>query len=283
MSQMSITTTCTPWHRLSDLVPAIAAAGFTGIEPALGERHWDPQAAVAFWGNNPAMLDLHQAVDEAAALAQLLDQHHLHCPCLGSYALSSDAAGIDVAFGVAAILGSDAIRVRVPWYGPGASYAELLTSTRSCYRDLEVRAAASKTACLIELHDRSICPTASAAMRIVDGLDPDRVGVIFDPGNYTSEGLESIPMVIDLLGPYLRHVHVKDTAIMRLESARDGLRWSGRPAALGQGDLDWPWLIAALRAHGYAGWWSIENFTGIEDGPQRMRADAAWLRECLAP
>ena len=282
MTRISIATSCAPWDGLPALVPAIAAAGFDGIEPALGDRRWDPQAAVAFWGNNPAMIDCSQAADESAALKELLDEHRLGCPCLGSYALSDDPEGIDLAFDVAAILGSDMLRVRVPWYGSGDCYSDVLAATRSRYRDLQDRAKAANTACLIELHDRSICPSASAAMRVLEGLDPARVGVIFDPGNYTSEGHESIPMVLDILGPYLRHVHVKDAVIKRQDMARDGVRWNGHHVCLGTGDIDWPWLVDALETRGYAGWWSIENFTGLERGPERMIADAAWLRGCIS-
>jgi sugar phosphate isomerase/epimerase len=86
-------------------------------------------------------------------------------------------------------------------------------------------------------------------------------------------------LAIDLLGPYLAHVHVKDVAFA------PGPGWNGqtaRFAPLGDGAIHWPLCLATLRRAGYAGWLAIENFTGIERGPARILQDAHWLRAAIA-
>ncbi len=65
---------------------------------------------------------------------------------------------------------------------------------------------------LVELHHRTITASASAALRLVDGLDPAHVGVIHDLGNLVIEGQEDALAGFQLLGDYLAHVHVKNVA-----------------------------------------------------------------------
>ncbi|WP_139202042.1 sugar phosphate isomerase/epimerase, partial [Curtobacterium sp. MCBA15_016] len=63
---------------------------------------------------------------------------------------------------------------------------------------------------LVELHHMTITPSASAALRLVDGLDPEHIGVIHDLGNLVIEGHEDHLAAFELLGPYLAHAHVKN-------------------------------------------------------------------------
>jgi len=134
--------------------------------------------------------------------------------------------------------------------------------------------------CAIELHPGTLACSASAALRILDGLDPARVGVILDVANLVCEGNEPLPLVLDWLGPYLAHVHVKDVA-----ATTDGQGWSAVAmpfAPLGRGVVRWPECLRCLHRAGYAGWLAIENFTGIDLGPARIGSDAHWLRARIA-
>lgn len=282
MSQICLTTACAPWFALPDLVPRLKQAGYDGIEVGLNDRKWDPAKSPDFWGNNQAMLDWSQAQDEAAQLRQVLDQHGLPCAAIASYVQTDDIDRIAVAVEVARILGCEFIRVRVPWYGPGCDYRSLLEQARTTYRDLAQISQETGVDSLIEIHDNSICPTASAAMRVLEGLDPSLVGVIFDPGNYAREGFESLPMVIDLLGPYLRHVHVKNGRVAMSETTNSkGIRSEGPNCDLADGLIDWPQLITWLQGAGYDGWYSLENFRGLESPDRRLQEDANWLRTQL--
>lgn len=279
MSQICLTTACAPWYSLADLVPKLKAAGYDGIEVGLKDREWDPAKEPNFWANNQAMLDWSLAVDEAHALRAVLDEHELPAAAVASYIETDDIDRIVKAVEVARILGCEFIRVRVPWYGPGSCYASLLADARATYQDLAQISRETGIDSLIEIHDNSICPSASAAMRVLEGLDPSLVGVILDPGNYAREGFESLPMVVDLLGPYIRHVHVKNGGVaMSAERNAKGIRTDGPHASLADGIIDWGYLIGLLHEAGYDGWYSLENFNDIDRGDDRLRKDAAWLR-----
>lgn len=277
--RIAVSTACTPWLPLPDLVPRVSAAGYQGIEIGLTDRRWEADEPPDFWNNNGATLDWASAEDAAEHLKQLLDQHGLTCCAVASTVHTDDIDRAALAAQVAHTLGSEFIRVRAPWYREGASYQVLLDEARTAYRDLAMISMETGIDSLLELHDCSICPSASAAMRVLEGLDPTHVGVIFDPGNFVAEGYESIPMAIDLLGPYLRHVHVKDRCIEVRSEPDRGAFWLGRDVPLGQGHIDWPHIVRLLHERGYDGWWSIESFADLERGPDRMAADLAWLRE----
>ena len=89
--------------------------------------------------------------------------------------------------------------------------------------------------------------------------------MLYDPGNMAIEGNLAPTLAIARLGPYLRHVHVKNIAWRR-----EGGAWRWRHAPLDSGLLDWNAILAALRRAGYAGRLSIDHLGG--------RASLATLR-----
>ncbi len=282
-AKISITTACTPWLSLDALIPLLAQVGFGGVEIGLTRRSLDSTSPVSFWGNNRAMLDWATAREEASALRLLCDAHRLPCCGIAAYVEAGNRELASLAIDVGSILGASFVRVRAPWYQPGDDYRALLTEARQHFRELAAQAADAELSVVVEIHDRSICPTASAAMRLLEDLDPRHAGAIFDPGNYLTEGLEAIPMAIDLLGPYLHHVHVKDRKVTRTAQPNQRATFiDGENAPLGTGDLHWPGIAAALHAHGYHGWWSSENFTGLDQAPtDRLQGDLAFLQKLL--
>jgi sugar phosphate isomerase/epimerase len=71
------------------------------------------------------------------------------------------------------------------------------------------------------------------------------------------EGHLDAALAIAELGPYLRHVHVKNITWRRA----DGV-WTWSYSSLSTGMLDWPATLAALRSAGYEGWISIDHLSG---------------------
>src|SRR5438876_1702386 len=83
---------------------------------------------------------------------------------------------------------------------------------------------------LVETAPETIAPSTAQARALVDGFPPDRVGVLYDPGNMV-----------------LRHVHVKNV------SWRERGAWTWRHAPLADGLINWRAVIEALEDAGYAG------------------------------
>ncbi len=98
----------------------------------------------------------------------------------------------------------------------------------------------------------TLCPSASLAHRLVSYFDPETIGVIYDPGNMVHEGFEDYRIGLELLGPYLAHVHLKNAAFSWPEG--DGGVWTPRWAPLEDGVVNLPQLFNALHAVDYAGW-----------------------------
>ena len=106
-----------------------------------------------------------------------------------------------------------------------------------------------------------MCPSAALAYRLVSNFDPDLIGVIYDPGNMVCEGYENWQMGLELLGPYLSHVHVKNAAWLQTGETADGEKqWRHQMVAIKEGSVSWPEVLLALSRVGYQGWLSFEDF-----------------------
>ena len=103
--------------------------------------------------------------------------------------------------------------------------------------------------------------------RILEGFDPGAVGAIFDPGNMLQEGYERWSLGLQILGPYLSHVHFKN-AVWVLTSKPPGgpYVWEAKNSRLREGAGNWKEILGALKDAGYDGHLSIEDFT---EGPAR--------------
>jgi sugar phosphate isomerase/epimerase len=107
--------------------------------------------------------------------------------------------------------------------------------------------------------------------------------VIHDAGNMVFEGFESYRMGLEVLGPYLAHVHLKNARWSPAGSRADGtIRWAAAFAPLGEGSVDVRELLRALRAVGYDGWISFEDFSTDRPLLDRTRANLESARELLA-
>ena len=98
--------------------------------------------------------------------------------------------------------------------------------------------------------------------RTIDDAGARNVGVNFDPGNFLMYGTANPLDALDLLGPHLLGVHAKDG-----EYPVDG-KALGVEKALGTGRVDFPRLVAKLKAAGYDGPLTIEREI---EGPEQKR------------
>jgi sugar phosphate isomerase/epimerase len=202
------------------------------------------------WGVGPG-----QALDSPRAAAKALRHVDVEAAgvCVqGGAATLTAPARLRPFAALAEELGAPHVRVFAPAYRSGV---------RERARDGLGRAAdiaaAHGVALLVETSPGTIAPSTAQARALVDGFPPERVGVLYDPGNMAIEGHVDSRLAVDELGPYLRHVHVKNIAWRRVGGA-----WSWRHAGLDAGLLDWGDILSALgRAH-YAGRLSLDHLGG---------------------
>jgi sugar phosphate isomerase/epimerase len=266
---------------LPDLTPEeaaheIRAAGYDGVEWRVaripeefrGERP-------SFWRNN--LCTLSPTVEEADRARRISESAGLEIVGLGTYIEVGDLDATEEAMRFAKAAGSPRIRVGVG-RPENASYADLLAAAREFLAGVEELAGEYGVKALVEIHHGTICPSASLAHRLVSGLDPEAIGVIFDPGNMVFEGFEDYRIGAELLGPYLGHVHLKNAAFDRPEG---GGTWRARWAPLEDGVVDFERLFETLRTVGYDGWLVIEDFSAARPSREALRHNLGFVRDLV--
>ena len=118
-------------------------------------------------------------------------------------------------------------------------------------------------------------PAATLAMFLRD--TGGGVGVNLDPANFVMVTGQDPVEAVDLLGPYIVHTHAKDGIMHRKTDPQiiyDSFAQGGIEALnvsdyftetpLGQGQVDWPAYLGALKAVGYNGYLTVERETGTD-------------------
>ncbi|NRA39342.1 MAG: TIM barrel protein [Planctomycetes bacterium] len=137
----------------------------------------------------------------------------LECSIVRSACDIDDISVIVQAVEIAQALNSEFITVPAPVYDGSTPYRSLLADARACYQDLNQISSETGIDSLISINPGSICATVDALMRVIEGLDPSHVGVIYNPSQSCAH---DIHQAMDTLGPFLRHIefdHDCDAAI----------------------------------------------------------------------
>ena len=268
---------------LPDLTPEEAATalkdtGYDGVEWRVTTVPETVKGeAPSFWRNNfctlaPTQQDALRArtVAEAAGLA---------IPNLGTYINVGDLAAVENAMQFAVTAGAPSIRVGVARNDAPGDFQTIFERSAGFLADVQALALRYGVKALIEMHHGTITASASAARRLVERFDPAHIGVIHDCGNMVFEGFEEYRRGLEILGPHLGHVHVKNAAFDR---PAEGGVWKGRWAPLRDGVVDFAALFAALRAVGYDGWVVVEDFSQAYDSRTALRENLAFLRRVAA-
>lgn len=118
--------------------------------------------------------------------------------------------------------------------------------------------------------------SAQLLRETLDELDIPNIKVNFDPANMLLYDMGDPIEAIQLLGPDIRSVHVKDANRPKTKG-----QW-GEEVPLGKGEVDIPYFIETLKQVGYTGPLNIEREVG--DQPARVKdiaAGMALLQEIL--
>jgi sugar phosphate isomerase/epimerase len=189
-----------------------------------------------------------------------------------------DVAAAEEAMRLAQIAGSPQLRVGVAKPSAGQTYAELFAASQTFLAQVETLARRYHIKALIEIHHQTICPSAALTQRLVSNFDPDCIGVIHDAGNMVYEGFEDYRLGLELLGPYLAHVHLKNAAFTQ---PQDGGVWRPCWTPLEDGLVDFRQLLLALKAVGYDGWLVFEDFSQARPSHEALRYNLTFIKNLL--
>lgn len=282
--KFAVFTVMMPEYTPEDTVSALRKYGYDGIEWRVARIDQARlQDKPSFWGNNLSTVDAESSEERLLQLKRLADEAGLAVPNLGCYLKVDDLAAVERDMRTANLLGAPSIRIGVPGYNRTKTYGELYKETRTYMEGVQELGASYGVKALVEMHMNMIAPSAGLARRLVEGFDPERIGVIFDPGNMVYEGYEQYRMGLEVLNEYLAHVHVKN-AIWEPNPNRNGIAdpaWRTVSAPMREGFANWPQVIADLKSIGYDGWLSFEDFSLSAPTGELLADNIAYIKSLL--
>lgn len=275
--KLSVFTVAAPDMSPQQLAAAASKAGIDGIEwryQDVPESQKD--AAPSFWGNNLCSIPTRGDVSDWAVFRDAAAGSGVASIAVVPYLKPGDLDALERVLKAARYLGASMIRLGVHGYDRTRSFPELFAHQRTYLKQAEELCKSYDVKGIVETHHFTIAPSASAAYRLVEGCDPAYIGVLYDPGNMVHEGFENYRMGMEMLGPYLAHVHVKNAGWTQTGETRDDgfAGWRCEWMGLTRGIVDWPQVIADLKAVGYEGYVGIEDFSR-EFGTEDMLANFA--------
>jgi sugar phosphate isomerase/epimerase len=274
--RFSVFTASTPEWTPAEAAVILAQQGWDGVEWRVTDQDGAPEPG--FWAGNRATWPLTGLEDSLPAITRITREAGLDFSAIGGYARSGDRANVQRLLSATAALSAGRVRVTMPGIRDG-NYRDLFRATRRDLAWAAGRAAEHGVTVLVELHHRTIAASASAALRLIDGLDPAHIGVIHDIGNLVIEGHEDPLAAFEMLGPYLAHVHVKNVAWRPTGQTADGSTvWTENWAPLRDGQADIESYFGALSEYGYDGWVTVEDFSTVLPLEQRTRDNLAYLQ-----
>lgn len=257
----SVFTLMTPEYDLSEIVKLLAKLGYDGIEWRVHHAPVQPDGPLDYWRSNKATVDVDTILEKASEIRKMTNDQGLEIMALGTYLNYGMVDEVERCMESAAIMGAGSIRVGSPQYDGSENYNDLLDQATEGYVRIEELAKQYGVRATVEIHHGSICSSSSLAYMLVSNFDPDHIGVIFDPGNMVYEGMENWQLGLELLGPYISHIHVKNAAWSCESCADGGSTWKTQTVPLREGCVSWPSVVQALHAVGYNGWLSLEDFS----------------------
>lgn len=285
--KLSMYSVCLPECDIPEGIARSKAWGFEGMEWKLGPK---PSAekpegwnfATRYWSWNRCALVEDDLAATAAEAAEMARGAGMASVSLASGYDLFQTEKVDALLQAAKGSGTPMARVWFPWYRGDVNARELFDRSRKALPEMQRMAKAHGIRIVFETHMNNLGATASMMTRLLDGFDPEWLGVIFDPGNMVYEGFESYRMGLELLGPMLHHVHVKNAVWLPTEpNAAGGRRFKPDWALMDEGFADLETLFRELRRQRYAGWISVEDFDNSLPTFEKMDRTSKYLQRLL--
>lgn len=255
----AVFTVMMPDCSLQEAAALLKELGYDGVEWRV---HSVPSGSgpTDYWRGNKATVDIDTITKTAADIRKLSEDHGLDIVALGTYLSYKLVDDIERCMEAAGIMGAGSIRVSPPKYDGSENYNDVFEEALDGYGRIEELAKRYSVRANIEIHHGNICCSPSLAYRLVSNFDPDFIGVIFDPGNMVFEGYENWQLGLEMLGPHLSHVHVKNAAWFQEDMPSGEKRCTAKVVPLADGCVSWREVLTALERVGYRGWLSMEDF-----------------------
>lgn len=234
-----------------------------------------------------------QVLERAEALRGQAHSLGLALPSVGGYGgftlertLEQDLAGIDTMLAAAAALGARHVRVSTAGTMTRLSppYPKMLDLAKRQYAEAVKLARKHGVRIVIETHNGQVGPSVMKARAIMEGLDPDFIGIAWDVSNQLIDGREPYKVAAAIAGEYLAELHAKNLRFEPTGDVEDGQQvWKPVLAPLREGITHWPMVISTLKTTGFDGWIFFEQVIPREGESieEAMLDCRSWFQELI--
>lgn len=292
--KLAVYTCSTPEYDIEQAVALIKEMGYNAVEwrvhstAPLAED--DPRRnlpenekyAQRYWIANKATLDINNIMRDCLRAKKACDAAGMEIVNLAA-SPKGGPENLENLLAAAAAIGCQTVRGPMVKYDPARPYWEQFEGFREYLRQAEPMLRKHGVKLLIETHHGMLVSSASSALRLLEGFDPDYFGVIYDPGNMVYEGYENYQLGFEMLGKYLAHVHVKNAALVPDgEDAFGATVYKKEWMPLHKGAANLFALIQALKKVGYDGVISVEDFSDEKPTREKLEENLAYLKDWIA-
>jgi sugar phosphate isomerase/epimerase len=287
--KFSVFTVMMPEYDCEEAARTLKTLGYDGVEWRIGYSQSRPDQGLrgdySYWWKVKENVAPESLGEHVPKLLDLKERYDLEIPCLATYLKPGQLDVIRGVFEAAKRLGCDRVRIpSVPYDRSRDDYERVYREAVRDYGQLVEVAKDHEIKVLVEIDQSFISITAgpAAVLRIAERFDPRYFGVIFDPGNMKAEGMMDFKMSVEMLGPYLAHVHAKNCEWIAPGRYReDGSTiWELAWVPIKRGLVDWGEVIRCLRGVGYDEWISFEDFSEPPT-ETKLRDNLAYLKDLV--
>lgn len=281
--KFSVFTVMTPDLKPEELLASLKEFGYDGVE---WRCNYIPEEVKgkepSFWGNNLATIDPGRVEDDWEDLITGSMNKVIETVSVTPYLTCGDLQETEHILQIANKLGATSIRLGVPQYNRTSNYNDLFDEAIRYLAECERLCRQYGVKGLVETHHNTIAASPSLAHRLVNSFSPEHIGVLYDPGNMVIEGHENYRMGMELLGPYLAHVHAKNAAWVPVNKTGEGsVIWESQWKSLPEGLVRWEEVIKDLKAVGYEGFIGMEDFSGEYETKEALKQNINYFKRLL--
>ncbi len=276
---MNLCTSTLPGFSFDTVLDIAELSGSQGIELRIADAYH---------------ISIENALTNGVSIFRAVKARNLALSVLNSYIAIEDTQAVDNLIYAAKIMETPKVRVvlpraaqaavaqqarineGIPAYESHYKPTEIIDRLRICLANLEVKAKRAGIKILLELHWGTVMSSFTSAYLLVKDLDPDWIGITFDPANMLVEGKEDWEFGLRLLDKYIANVHVKNVV---WKPSAEGWTWCWAP--LKEGMIDWLELTTLLNQTGYEGDYAIEDFLAPQENAKNTIKHIKNLTETL--
>ena len=292
--KLAVYTVSMPEYDIHQCVDLIKEMGYDGVEwrvdntgdnsPMMAyfaHLTEEQKYGARYWIDNHATLNVADIRNECLKAKALCDEAGIEI-CNLATTLKGDMEAMDAVLSAAAEIGCKTVRGPMATYDPSKPYWDQFNEYRAYLKECEPLLRKYGVKFLIETHHGMMISSASSALRVLDGSDPEYFGLIYDPGNMVYEGYENYDLGFQMLGKYLAHVHVKNAALTPGgEDEFGATKYEQSWMPLKKGSANLAALIKALVKVGYEGYLSVEDFSNEKPTREKLEENIAYLKQLI--